>query len=605
MGKNSSEDTLSALAPSPRVTPMQCQLMFVEVWDADRIHSTDVSTERIHSFMGEVVVELPVDSLQPVEKPLLQLPLQPNARKRRGDVKGHIALGYQWIPEAQQASGGDIVGTLTVIVHSARDCLNCDVRGKSDPYARVTVWPTAPDAGKIKQSVFKTQTIDETLNPTWNESCSFKFAWPKHSLRELAESSVMQDTVLRPFNDGVPFTQSTTSGKSFGSLSKIQEVTALGPPYPSGNSKTVPVSLQGFVDFKAVSSPKLEEEQVPSGPPPYVKELAKKLHDDRWHIRAKGAESLGQLRHLAFPHMDELKVLLKDREQFVREVAGLAIARIENAMPLAEAEAQKETKKWKSQSATSVVAGTSLSVNKDIKQTELRDYCTPHPAIINLPPGTEVTAIGVPELLGELIVVPVSVEGAVDLRACCIASIPASSEAVTILEKSEKLSDASYLAKFRQGLKDIKWWERSRAATTLGHMGQRSAPYVKDLEMLLQDNAPNGLGFVREAAQLALLRIAGKEFESLEKLVSNQQSNFRVTVDARDRSYGRALGSGSRSLSPTKAGSPAKAASLASPTKAESPTKTGFQTQGGYPKSEPGTQSQQGLRGKVNVLASP
>jgi len=61
---------------------------------------------------------------------------------------------------------------LTISVESARDLVDADITGKSDPFCKVIA--TTKDT---KQS-WTTKTIDDDLNPQWNEETSFVFFDP-------------------------------------------------------------------------------------------------------------------------------------------------------------------------------------------------------------------------------------------------------------------------------------------------------------------------------------------------------------------------------------------------------------------------------------------
>lgn len=61
------------------------------------------------------------------------------------------------------------LGTMTVEIKEARDLISADLNGKSDPFVKLFL-------NGSKKEVYKTKTKKKTLDPVWNESCSFDVA---------------------------------------------------------------------------------------------------------------------------------------------------------------------------------------------------------------------------------------------------------------------------------------------------------------------------------------------------------------------------------------------------------------------------------------------
>jgi len=106
-----------------------------------------------------------------------------------GVKSGRIKLSAQWKPVAMKGaiggSGGYItpIGVLRIHLLRARDLINLETVGKSDPYVRVLL-------SGIEKA--KTVTIENELNPAWDEILYV----PVHSTREKLTLEVMDSEKL-------------------------------------------------------------------------------------------------------------------------------------------------------------------------------------------------------------------------------------------------------------------------------------------------------------------------------------------------------------------------------------------------------------------------
>jgi len=140
-------------------------------------------------FLGEVeCIDLPLDSAAQVAKEMV-LPLQPNLSKSALErARGTIAIGYTWTPKSREAeveagsvsdTEGGAHGCLRVCVHRAEGLAMCDWKsaGFRDTFAVVHCWPRPEEYDGARR---RTVSAKATLNPTWEESFSFHYDWPKN-----------------------------------------------------------------------------------------------------------------------------------------------------------------------------------------------------------------------------------------------------------------------------------------------------------------------------------------------------------------------------------------------------------------------------------------
>jgi hypothetical protein len=145
-------------------------------------------------FMGCVRLELPftVDPKEPFDKEFKDLPLVPDPDVVQRKVSGHLTVRCVWKPYPVQEKtdvGQEtllLAGDLTLTVISAKNLINLNLSSDaalSNPYCMAICYPKNPKSspavcsGLVRPVIWRTPLQTKTLNPEWNASHTFKFAW--------------------------------------------------------------------------------------------------------------------------------------------------------------------------------------------------------------------------------------------------------------------------------------------------------------------------------------------------------------------------------------------------------------------------------------------
>jgi len=172
------------------------RLMLIEVWN-DQLGGEGVSGRPAPArFMGEVTVMLDLPFDQPVTK-TEKLRLEQNNDLVKRSVSGSITVKYEWAPNRKamstenlprlnqtQEDAFELYGDLKLTLVSAERLINLDFakkNGASSPYCMVLCYPISPVNHELHPSVWRSPTASNNLNPHWDATHSFSFAWSRPS----------------------------------------------------------------------------------------------------------------------------------------------------------------------------------------------------------------------------------------------------------------------------------------------------------------------------------------------------------------------------------------------------------------------------------------
>jgi len=161
------------------------RLMLIEVWN-DQLGGEGYSERPVRArFMGEVTVELDLPANQPVTR-TQKLRLEANNDLVKRTITGSITLEYEWVPNGkamsslQEDAPFELFGTMKITLICAERLVNLDFtkkNGMSSPYCMVLCYPVSPVHGHLDPRVWRTPTVQNSLNPEWKASHTFDFAW--------------------------------------------------------------------------------------------------------------------------------------------------------------------------------------------------------------------------------------------------------------------------------------------------------------------------------------------------------------------------------------------------------------------------------------------
>mmetsp|Transcript_56902 Transcript_56902/g.176508 ORF Transcript_56902/g.176508 Transcript_56902/m.176508 type:complete len:795 (+) Transcript_56902:103-2487(+) len=174
------------------------RLMLIEVWNDQDGGEGFLMRPAPARFMGEVTLELELPLNEPISK-TQKLRLDQNNELVKRTVTGYITVKYDWVPNgtaiaalAAETGGhrfsldGDerfqLFGRLTITLISAERLVNLDFtkkNGESNPYCMVLCYPRAPVNGELRPCVWRAPTTENNLNPEFNATHSFEFAWSR------------------------------------------------------------------------------------------------------------------------------------------------------------------------------------------------------------------------------------------------------------------------------------------------------------------------------------------------------------------------------------------------------------------------------------------
>lgn len=167
------------------------RLVVLEVWHDAGLSDGGEQAE----FMGEVEQMLEMPPEECVRRKFT-IPLTPNLDKARRRVHGHLTFEYTWRPHGHADKCGDsscsprdstgsvgdalLTGALEVLVCAGEDLIAIDWKGtcSSDPYVVVKAYPRSPGPdGRLCSETFRTDTVWDTQNPSWNSKAKFDVQW--------------------------------------------------------------------------------------------------------------------------------------------------------------------------------------------------------------------------------------------------------------------------------------------------------------------------------------------------------------------------------------------------------------------------------------------
>mmetsp|Transcript_14790 Transcript_14790/g.42397 ORF Transcript_14790/g.42397 Transcript_14790/m.42397 type:complete len:320 (+) Transcript_14790:2-961(+) len=191
------------------------RLMLVEVWN-DQLGGEGYNGRPTPArFMGEVTIMLDLPFDQPVTK-TERLRLEQNSDLVKRSVSGFITVRYEWTPNRKaisaqdllhlhQPSGGvfELYGTLKLTLVSAERLINLEFakkNGASSPYCMVLCYPVSPVSNELRPCVWRSPTAPHSLNPHWDATRSFEFAWskPESSVRQQATAGMWNPQATTP-----------------------------------------------------------------------------------------------------------------------------------------------------------------------------------------------------------------------------------------------------------------------------------------------------------------------------------------------------------------------------------------------------------------------
>jgi hypothetical protein len=179
--------------------------MFIEVWN-ERFppekgkawqEQASVNSKPLKGdFMGCARLELQLPSRldkATCNKPVVQeltVPLIADFELVPRKVTGKITIRYEWTPEDPSGGPGPteeggvlLAGSLKLTLISATNLINLNLGrtngAYSNPYCMALCYPksTAVCGGLVQPCIWRAPLANNTLNPEWNCSHSFSFAW--------------------------------------------------------------------------------------------------------------------------------------------------------------------------------------------------------------------------------------------------------------------------------------------------------------------------------------------------------------------------------------------------------------------------------------------
>lgn len=278
----------SAKALDPLMYARQIQ---IEVWHCEQFSSTQSKIVN-NCFLGEMQLDMQLKDVP--EHCIVTETLQANSVKGSAQASGRVTVECSWQPqELDERDKKDpllkdapLRGTLEVKVVRADGLMNLDWKagGMTDPFARVTVFPTSPlpdPKGNfhLQPQVWDTRVVEDSVSPLWDEKKLFSFLWTKEGVdamldvatQEVKESSILLSRMENP--NSVSGTQTTVEGQGSDLQGSAENANVLSQLALLPQIAAELTLLRKKVDSMEQAQRSLAPVSPPLGAPPVLPEL--------------------------------------------------------------------------------------------------------------------------------------------------------------------------------------------------------------------------------------------------------------------------------------------------------------------------------------------